>query len=102
VAAAAWAGNGWTGFRGRSHYKITFTGDALTITWTTDGKPEGEFYDCKLSGPILEIADCKWRQTGIPGGTVHLVFAKEAAGDRISGKAFDGKTYWDVDIFREH
>jgi hypothetical protein len=98
---AAWAGDKWTGFKGRSRYDIRLAGNVLAIKWTTDAKPEGEYYDCKLSGQASEVADCKWRQEGI-GGTVHLVFKKEAAGDRISGKAFDGKTYWDVDIFREH
>jgi hypothetical protein len=100
-SATNWAGNTWTGYRGRSRYDIRLADNALAITWTTDSKPDGEYYDCKLSGPTLEVADCKWKQVGTAGGTVHLAFKKEAAGDRISGKAFDGKDYWDIDIFRD-
>jgi hypothetical protein len=96
-----WPGKTWTGYRGRSKYDITLDGGRLSIKWTTDNVPEGEFYDCKLSGNTFEVADCKWKQTGMPGGTVHLTYTAVAQGERIEGKAYDGKDYWDVDIFRE-
>src|SRR5260221_6407945 len=100
--ATAWAGDTWYGDKGRSQYSIRLDDAGLNIKWTTDGQPEGEYYECKLTGDAGEIADCKWRQVGIPGGTVHLTYTAAAAGDRISGKAFDGQDNWDVDIFREH
>ena len=99
--AVAWPGKTWTGFRGRSKYDIRLDGGRLSIKWTTDNVPEGEYYDCKLSGDSLETADCKWKQTGIAGGTVHLSYKAEAQGERISGKANDGRDDFDVDIFRE-
>jgi len=52
-----WAGNTWTGYRGRSRYDIRLADNVHAISWTTDSKPDGEYYDCKLSGAALEIAD---------------------------------------------
>lgn len=98
---ADWAGTTWYGFRGRSLYDISLKDNALAVRWVTDGAPEGEYYDCNLTGAMLEIADCKWKQVGLPGGTAHLVFTKEAHGDRISGQTFDGEEHWPVDIWRD-
>jgi len=100
--ATAWAGDSWYGDKGRSQYSIRLDDTGLNIKWTTDGQSDGEYYECKLEGAAGEIANCKWRQAGIAGGTVHLVYTTVAVGDRISGKAFDGQDSWDVDIFREH
>jgi hypothetical protein len=72
----------------------------LSISWTYDGQPEGEFYDCKVSGAAQEIADCKLKQAGL-SGTAHLTYKREEHGDRISGTISAGADSWDVSIFRD-
>lgn len=95
-----WAGDTWYSDGGRARYKVTFEGGALALTWTYDDQPEGEYYDCKVTGPSQDVADCQWKQSGM-SGTVHLTYQALPNGDRIAGKAFDGTDYWDVDIFRD-
>ena len=95
-----WAGDTWYGDGGRAKYNVTLAGGVLAIAWTYDDQPEGEFYDCKISGAQQDVADCKVKQSGL-SGTVHIAYKHEEHGDRISGKIFDGTAYWDVDIFRD-
>lgn len=97
---SAWAGNTWYSDGGRAIYDVKFAGNVLAITWTYDSQPEGEFYDCKMSGAAVEIADCKFKQLSV-SGTVRLIFKKEDFGDRVTAIFSSGADTWEAGFFRE-
>lgn len=100
--SAQWAGDTWRSDGGRAKYVIEFDSASITkFAWTYDEEPQGQFVDCKLSGERGEIADCTKVLASGQRYAAHLVYAREAHGDRISGKEFDGTDYWPIEIFRD-